>query len=102
VTGDLVGTDTVTAQGHRPWTGHARSGDFYLATSGDRDLATSGDFFMATDSVPGVRLRLVRPRPRLLLVAAAAAVGATVYARYVRPWQLTWGATSEEVPFPAG
>jgi hypothetical protein len=30
-------------------------------------------------------------------VAAAAAVGATVYARYVRPWQLTWGATSQEV-----
>ena len=52
VTGDLVGTDTVTAQGHQPWTGHARSGDFYPATSGDLDLATSGDFFMATDTVP--------------------------------------------------
>jgi hypothetical protein len=54
VTGDLVGTDTVTAQGPQPWTGHARSGDFYLATSGDLNLATSGDFFMATDSVEGL------------------------------------------------
>lgn len=36
----LVGTDTVTAQGHSPWTGHARSGDFYLATIGDFSMAT--------------------------------------------------------------
>ena len=48
--GDLVGTDTVTAQGHSPRTGHARSGDFYLAKNGDLHLATSGDFFMATDT----------------------------------------------------
>jgi hypothetical protein len=25
VTGDLVGTDTVTGQGAQPWTGHSRS-----------------------------------------------------------------------------
>jgi hypothetical protein len=49
--GVLVGTDTVTAQGHSPWTRHARSGDFYLAKTGDPLLATSGDFFMATDSI---------------------------------------------------
>lgn len=46
---------------------------------------------------PGCHTGLVRPRPRLLLVAAAAAACATVYAKFVRPWQLTWGATSEEV-----
>ncbi len=45
----LVGTDTVTAQGHSPRTGHARNGDFYLATTGDLHPATSGDFLMATD-----------------------------------------------------
>jgi hypothetical protein len=55
VTGDLVGTDTVTAQGPQPWTGHARSGDFYPATSGDLDLAPSGDLFMATDTQAGRR-----------------------------------------------
>jgi hypothetical protein len=49
--GVLVGTDTVTAQGHSPWTRHARSGDFYLAKTGDPLLATTGDFFMATDTV---------------------------------------------------
>jgi hypothetical protein len=49
VLGVLVGTDTVTAQGHSPWTGHARSGDFYLAKTGDSILATSGDSLMATD-----------------------------------------------------
>jgi len=53
VTDDLAGTDTVTAQGLQPCTGHARSGDYYLATSGDLDLATSGDFFMATDNRRG-------------------------------------------------
>ena len=47
--GVLVSTDTVTAQGHSPRTGHARNGDFYLAKNGDLHLATSGDFFMATD-----------------------------------------------------
>jgi hypothetical protein len=40
----LVGTDTVTAQGHSPRARHARSGDFYLANNGDLHLATSGDF----------------------------------------------------------
>ena len=50
--GVLVGTDTVTAQGHSPRTGHARNGDFYLAKNGDLHLATSGDFFMATDTAP--------------------------------------------------
>jgi hypothetical protein len=49
--GVLVGTDTVTAQGHSPWTRHARSGDFYLAKNGDLHLATNGDFFMATDTL---------------------------------------------------
>ncbi|MDT4971645.1 MAG: hypothetical protein QOG22_1788, partial [Pseudonocardiales bacterium] len=49
----LVGTDTVTAQGHSPWTRHAKSGDFYLAKTGDPLLATSGDFFMATDTHVG-------------------------------------------------
>ena len=55
--GDLVGTDTVTAQGPIALTGHARNGDFYLAKNGDLDPATSGDFFMATDtarSTPGI------------------------------------------------
>ncbi|MCK6210084.1 hypothetical protein KZX45_05955 [Georgenia sp. EYE_87] len=38
----------------------------------------------------------MRPRTRPTLVAAA--VGAAVlYARYLRPWQLTWGATPDEV-----
>jgi hypothetical protein len=50
VSGDLVGTDTVTAQGYSPSTGHARSGDFHLATGGDLNLATSGDSSMATDT----------------------------------------------------
>jgi len=50
VIGDLVGTDTVTAQGGAPRTRHARSGDFYLAKNGDLHLATTGDFFMATDT----------------------------------------------------
>jgi hypothetical protein len=50
VLGVLVGTDTVTAQGHSPRTGHARNGDFYLAKNGDLHLATSEDFFMATDN----------------------------------------------------
>jgi hypothetical protein len=54
VIGDLVGTDTVAAQGHSPWTGHARSGEFYPAKNGDLHLATSGDFFMATDIRQGV------------------------------------------------
>jgi hypothetical protein len=49
VLGVLVGTDTVTAQGHSPRTGHAKNGDFYLAKNGDLHLATSEDFFMATD-----------------------------------------------------
>ena len=35
---------TVTAQGRSPWTGHARSGDFYPAKNGDLNVATSGDF----------------------------------------------------------
>jgi hypothetical protein len=52
VLGVLVGTDTVTAQGHSPRTGHARTGDFYPAKNGDLHLATSGDFFMATDTNP--------------------------------------------------
>ena len=43
--GDLVGTDTVTAQGSTARTRHARSGDFYPAKTGDLHLATSGDFF---------------------------------------------------------
>jgi len=37
----------------------------------------------------------MRSRTRLALLAAAAA--AVAYARYVRPWQLTWGATPNEV-----
>jgi hypothetical protein len=37
----------------------------------------------------------MRSRTRLTLLAAATAV--VVYARYVRPWQLTWGATPDEV-----
>lgn len=49
----LVGTDTVTAQGHSPRTRHARNGDFYLAKTGDLHPATTGDFFMATDSSSG-------------------------------------------------
>lgn len=48
--GVLVGTDTVTAQGHSPWTRHASSGDFYLAKNGDLHPATTGDFFMAMDT----------------------------------------------------
>jgi hypothetical protein len=44
VIGDLVGTDTITAQGHSPWARHAGSGDFYLATNGDLHR------FMATDN----------------------------------------------------
>lgn len=34
------------------------------------------------------------PTPLILLAAPTAAV---VYARFVRPWQLTWGATPQEV-----
>jgi len=58
VIGDLVGTDTVTAQGGAPRTRHARSGDFYLAKNGDLHLATTGDFFMATDIDPELPLLL--------------------------------------------
>jgi hypothetical protein len=36
-------------------------------------------------------------RARTLLGLAAVPLAVTVYARYVRPWQLTWGATPEEV-----
>jgi hypothetical protein len=36
-------------------------------------------------------------RSRTLLTLLAAPTAAVVYARYARPWQLTWGATSEEV-----
>jgi hypothetical protein len=36
----------------------------------------------------------------LLLLAAAAAGAVMGYVRYVRPWQLTWGATFEEVSRP--
>jgi hypothetical protein len=38
---------------------------------------------------------IMQSRTRLTLLAAATAV--VVYARYVRPWQLTWGATPDEV-----
>ena len=48
---------------------------------------------------PGCQTGAVRLRIRLFLLAAA--VGAvTGYVRYVRPWQLTWGATSQEVSRP--
>jgi hypothetical protein len=49
---------------------------------------------------PGCQTGAVRLRIRLLLLAAAAAGAVTGYVRYVRPWQLTWGATSEEVSRP--
>src|SRR6476469_2548103 len=35
--------------------------------------------------------------PRTMLVLAGSAAAAFVYLRYVRPWQLTWGATAAEV-----
>jgi len=38
----------------------------------------------------------MRPHTRLALIAAAGAA-AVAYRRYLRPWQLTWGATPEEV-----
>ena len=41
---------------------------------------------------------VVRSCTRLTLLAAPAA--AIVYARYVRPWQLSWGATPDEVSRP--
>jgi hypothetical protein len=40
----------------------------------------------------------MRPRTRLILVAAPTA--AVLYTRFLRPWQLTWGATPEEVSRP--
>ncbi len=40
----LVGTDTVTAQGHSPWTRHARSGDFYWPKPGTRYWPPLGTF----------------------------------------------------------
>jgi hypothetical protein len=36
-------------------------------------------------------------RPRHLLIFTAAPIAAVVYCRYLRPWQLSWGATAEEV-----
>jgi hypothetical protein len=36
-------------------------------------------------------------RNRGLLIVLAAATTAVVYVRYARPWQLTWGATPDEV-----
>ena len=36
-------------------------------------------------------------RKRGLLTVLAVATSAVVYVRYVRPWQLTWGATPAEV-----
>ena len=36
-------------------------------------------------------------RPRTHLTLLAASTTAVVYARYLRPWQLTWGATPDEV-----
>ena len=49
---------------------------------------------------PGCQTGAVRLRIRLLLLAAAAVGAVMGYVRYVRPWQLTWGATSEEVSRP--
>jgi len=39
-------------------------------------------------------------RDRGLLIVLAAATTAVVYVRYARPWQLTWGATPNEVSRP--
>ena len=39
-------------------------------------------------------------RPRALPTLLAASTAAIVYARYARPWQLTWGSTPEEVSRP--
>jgi hypothetical protein len=50
----LVGTDTVTAQGHSPWTRHARSGVFHLAETGDRLLATKRGLFHGHGHTPTV------------------------------------------------
>lgn len=37
---------------------------------------------------------------RLAVVLAAAAAAVTIYVRRVRPWQLTWGATPDEISRP--
>jgi hypothetical protein len=39
-------------------------------------------------------------RPRTPLTLLAAATAAAFYVRYARPWQLTWGATPDEVSRP--
>ena len=39
-------------------------------------------------------------RSRTLLTLLAAPTVALVYSRYVRPWQLSWGATPDEVSHP--
>jgi hypothetical protein len=75
------------------WTGRLRSGTWTVA--GFRPRGPSG--VLRPLFLLGAHLQTAIMQSRIRLTLLAASIAVVVYARYVRPWQLTWGATPDEV-----